>query len=70
MEFKVGDIVETKKGCRYAGPPGKLIILEVNRKWRQYDAVVCSKLGPEHLFLCKNLFKADDVVIKKKYGIL
>lgn len=56
MDFKVGDKVITKKGCRMNGPPGILEIVKIGEKWSTYDACVCKKPdGSKRLFLCKNL---------------
>jgi len=73
MKFKVGDVVKTKKGCRIQGPPlEKLIVIEINRKWSYFDAVMCEydnkksfiHSPSKHLFLCKNLYRVKDIYPK------
>ena len=54
--IKPGDKVATTKGCRIAGKPGELTVIETGRKWSSFDAVLCEKPnGDRKLFLLKNL---------------
>ena len=54
--FKIGGKVKTIKGCRIKGTFDTLEIIELNKKWASYPAVVCKKEdGSKRLFLVKNL---------------
>lgn len=59
--MKVGDKVYTVKGCRIAGNPGAIMkVVEVDKKWLNFDAVVCEKPnGTKRMFLVKNLRAHD-----------
>jgi hypothetical protein len=64
--FKVGDKVRTTKGSRTSDKTPIIKIVEVGRKWRDYDAVVGQKMlwntwllkrvpSKKHIYLVKNL---------------
>jgi len=60
-KFRVGDIVHTTQGNRVnGGIEDRLTVLEVNRKWKQYHAVLCRREDfSRHLYLEKNLELVD-----------
>jgi len=56
MKLKVGDKVKTMKGCRINGTYDTLLVLDINKKWKEYDACLCQKEdGSKRVFLTKNL---------------
>lgn len=60
-KIEVGDKVRTTKGCRIKGTHGNLIVVEIGRKWKAYNAVLCRKVdGKIKLFLEKNLVKVGE----------
>jgi hypothetical protein len=64
--MKIGDKVRTTKGCRIAGNPGILTVVEIGKKWGCYDAVMCRKPnGDVRLFLAKNLTPANNKEIER-----